>query len=579
MNELIQFIFSLGDQVDPIGKSIIKLIYFFFWIGVAVYGLHVLRLCGEYIILRYIKNYIKINHGLGDISSDYLDKLGAKIYIKYSIIYRRIHDLAQIKKNGGQIDNDTLGDIHAGEASRKGNLSSYILGILIILGLIGTLRGLINAIIEVQPLLQDIQDLDQLPTISAALRQTLAGMNTAFGTTLVGLGTSLLLGFCGWFFNQVNSTFLTHFERYVSTDILPHFTQAPESAIESTVIQLAECTDTLKLATKENAIRMQEAIDKITGTPWNEYLESPYLLIMNIKTSSENLYKSLEDIRSYQREMKLAVESFDEFARNSMTQISEFQSAVEGYKEFTNKSIETFTESITRSMSQITEYQEALRDGLDNVVPSLQIEREALRLMLEKESSELKETMEESRKTQARFVDEIAEALQERLQSIADSQQVMVQELQQLAGELKIRSALEKQTQEFQAIKSQLIENQKETVDSLTELKNDLQVRDAIEAQNKVFGRIESHLGGQATLVSEQKDILKTLDSSVKQLQQTYSKTSADDQEATQKLLHQISLNFITMTEKMEDLNKAMSRPGVYRWGSEIRRWFGFSRK
>ena len=85
-----------------------------------------------------------------------------------------------------KVDNDVLGDIHAGAASRKAGLSNYILGILIILGLVGTLWGLTTAVIEVQPLLEDIDDLDQLPQISQALQETLKGMGTAFKTTLAG---------------------------------------------------------------------------------------------------------------------------------------------------------------------------------------------------------------------------------------------------------------------------------------------------------------------------------------------------------------------------------------------------------
>ena len=82
-------------------------------------------------------------------------------------------------------------------------------------------------------MLQDIQDIEQFPQIAEALRQTLAGMDTAFATTLVGLGTSLLLGFGGWAFNFVNSAFLTYFERVVSTDVMPHFTQTTFWAVRS----------------------------------------------------------------------------------------------------------------------------------------------------------------------------------------------------------------------------------------------------------------------------------------------------------------------------------------------------------
>ena len=563
MNELLTYINSLED---PIGKAIISWIFIIFWIGVINYIVHIALQWGwEWFNLYRIKNYIKINHGLGDISTDLLDKLRTPKFARFSIIYRRIRDLVQIKQNGGQIDNDALGDIHAGESSRKAALSSYILGILIILGLIGTLRGLITAIVEVQPLLQDIQDIDQFPKISEALRETLAGMETAFVTTLAGLLTSIGLGFGGWLFNLSNSAFLTRFERFVSIEIIPHFTQAPESAIESVVEELTECTETLKLASQNIVRSMQQAVQLLTDSSWGGHLEQQYVLAINFGETSKNLLESLEGIKEHQALIENTVGSFKNMTGESMSQISVFQSTVETFKESTKETVEAFKESIAQSISQISGYQEALREGLEDAVPKLK-----------NESEELKATIRAAHNSQARFVDEIANTLQKRLQSIADNQQVMVQELQQLAGELKIRTALEKQNQVFEGIKTQLIDNQNETAGILSQLKDDLQVQDVIEAQNKVFGRIEAHLGGQGTLVAEQKEVMQTLNTSVKQLQQTFSKAESDEQQRTEKMLQQISLNFVTLSEKMETLNNTMSRPGLYRWGSEIRRWFGF---
>ena len=83
------------------------------------------------------KAILKTTKVLGDISPSLLDKLREQRFIvqKYlviSSIYKRIRDLVHIKQNGGEINPDVLGDIHAGTASRKAGLSNYILGILII---------------------------------------------------------------------------------------------------------------------------------------------------------------------------------------------------------------------------------------------------------------------------------------------------------------------------------------------------------------------------------------------------------------------------------------------------------------
>ena len=289
IDELLQNILSLGifSLEDPFGRNIVRLIFYVFWLGVINYAVHILRIGYNYFCLKRVQSYIKDNHGLGDISPSLLDKLRAQEfivqnYLVISSIYKRIRDLVHIKQNGGEIDHDVLGDIHAGAASRKAGLSNYILGILIILGLIGTLKGLITAVIEVQPLLRDIQDLDQFPTISNALQHTLSGMSTAFVTTFAGLVTSLGLGLCGWLFNLSNSAFLTKFETVVSTEIIPHFTQAPESAVESSMDRLQVSVDEFKLATEDNVRKMEQAIQQLTEQSWDAYLEQQYVITQEL---------------------------------------------------------------------------------------------------------------------------------------------------------------------------------------------------------------------------------------------------------------------------------------------------------
>ena len=682
MNELIKFIFNIGNQADPLGRNIIQLIYTFFWIGVAVYVLHVLRLCGEYIILRRFQNYTKINNGLGDISSNLIVRLrDAKVFLiplsfiyQRCNIYKRIHDLAQIKENNGEIDPDALGDIHAGEASRKGGLSNYILGILIILGLIGTLRGLILAIDKVQLVLQDIQDIEQFPQIAEALRQTLAGMDTAFATTLVGLGTSLILGFGGWFFNLVNSAFLTNFERVVSTDVMPHFTQTPELAIESNIGQLTKSTDDFK-----NTVNlMGEKLLRLSDSSWDGSLQQLYVFVNMFGEASDILHKSSnemaesqKDIQSIigksQEEIQSTVKAFEKLTEASMVKIDGYQSAIESYKDSVAQSmshleeyqeslrkgldntVDAFRELMTESMSKVSDsheglrkgldntvdafrtyvadYQEQMREGLDNTVDSFrELMTESMSKIshyqetlihglgnvvpdIRRESEVFKETIREYQESQTKFINELADTLLQKLQPITESQQMIVEEFQQVrdklgdvARGLDIRSALEKQNevfegfnnqiaetisqlierqnQVFDGIKLQLIDNQNETANMLSRLISELDIRSALEAQNKVFGKIEAHLGGQATLVAEQKEIIQTLNNNVQQLQQTLN------QQGTERILNQISQKFDTLGEnfgtlgnKLDTLNTTMSKPNLYRWGSEIRGWIPFIRK
>ena len=652
IDELLQNILSLGifSLEDPFGRNIVRLIFYVFWLGVINYAVHMLRIGYNYFCLKRVQSYIKNNHGLGDISPSLLDKLRAQEfivqnYLVISSIYKRIRDLVHIKQNGGEIDHDVLGDIHAGTASRKAGLSNYILGILIILGLIGTLKGLITAIIEVQPLLRDIQDLDQLPTISNALQRTLSGMSTAFVTTFAGLVTSLGLGLCGWLFNLSNSAFLTKFETVVSTEIIPHFTQAPESAVESSMDRLQVSVDEFKLATEDNVRKMEQAIQQLTEQSWDTYLEQQYVITQELSEIPAELRGSLGGINEYQVLIKSTVESSEETAKQFMDKISEFQTTVDTMAN-------DFKEMTKESISQVSKYQATLGEGLENVVLELKEESTGLKttvreaqssqaifvdelannladtltntletqlqsmlqpitdsqqvmieelregelkissalsqvsdyhatlleglenvvLELKEESTGLKTTVREAQSSQAIFVDELANnladtltntletQLQSMLQPITDSQQVMIDRLRE--GELKISSALENQNQVFERISTDLITNRHEIGNRLSLLIGELQIKPTLEAQNEVFGRIEGHLQGQREMVDEQREIMRTLDTSVKQLERTFSSAASDEQERTERMLKQLSSNFETLSEKIEALNHTMSQPG-----------------
>ncbi len=605
MNELLNLAFSLED---PIGKTIVNLIQIFFWIGVANYGWHLLRVIYESVCLFFVRKHIK-NHGFSDVSTDFLNRFSQSILFQkivgFSSIHRRIQNLVNIKQNGGEIDQDVLGDIHAGAISRKAGLSRYILGILIILGLVGTLWGLTKVVVEIQPILDNIDDLDQLPKISEALRETLKGMGTAFKTTLAGLLASFGLGFCGWLFNLANSVFLTQFEKTVSTEIIPHFTQTPETVIVSSMDGLKVTVDEFKLATETNVSKMQESIQQLTEKSWDAYLEQQFVITQELSEIPAELRESLGGINEYQVLIKSTVEESDKTTKQFMNKISEFQSTIEtianDFKGLTDRSVSQVTEyqsdlkSIVndfelfteRSMSQVSEYQSEVLAGLENVVSEFR-----------QESAGLKAAIDKAQESQSKFVDEFANnlsdtlantlktQLQSLLQPIVENQQVMVEGLREtgnnlraVANELQLRSALENQNIVFERIRSDLEQNQQLIANRLSQLIGELQIQDALVTQNKVFEQIGGHLEGQRELVNEQNEIMQTLDNSVKQLQKTFSKTESDDQQRTEQMIGELQKNFTALGEKMDTLNNTMSKPGLYRWGTEVRRWFRVFRR
>jgi len=90
-------------------------------------------------------------------------------------------------------------------------------------------------------------------------------------------------------------------------------------------------------------------------------------------------------------------------------------------------------------------------------------------------------------------------------------------------------------------------------------------------------------LVGRRELDSEQRQLLQTLITKVEQLAEIpaveINSTSGREpsEQTSPQLLSQISLKLETLNQKIDVLNNTTRQPGLDRWFSEIRRWFGGS--
>ncbi len=104
----------------------------------------------------------------------------------------------------------------------------YLVGLLVFLGLLGTFWGLLDTIASVG---KTIQAIDMRATDSATvfdelksgLAAPLGGMGTAFASSLLGLGGSLVLGFLELQASHAHSRFYNQLEEWLSgiTDVAP----------------------------------------------------------------------------------------------------------------------------------------------------------------------------------------------------------------------------------------------------------------------------------------------------------------------------------------------------------------------
>lgn len=100
------------------------------------------------------------------------------------------------------------------------DLSRYLIGLLIFLGLLGTFWGLLETVSAVSGVIANLSgatDAGSLFTdLQKGLKAPLSGMGTAFGTSLFGLAGSLVVGFVDLQSSQAQNRFYNELEEWLS---------------------------------------------------------------------------------------------------------------------------------------------------------------------------------------------------------------------------------------------------------------------------------------------------------------------------------------------------------------------------
>ncbi len=100
------------------------------------------------------------------------------------------------------------------------DISRYLVGLEIFLGLLGTFWGLLETIASVSNVIASLSTQTDVTTLfndlQAGLKAPLSGMGTAFGTSLFGLAGSLVLGFLDLQASQAQNRFYNELEEWLS---------------------------------------------------------------------------------------------------------------------------------------------------------------------------------------------------------------------------------------------------------------------------------------------------------------------------------------------------------------------------
>jgi hypothetical protein len=102
------------------------------------------------------------------------------------------------------------------------DISRYLIGLLVFLGLLGTFWGLLQTIGSIGDTIQSLDPNsgdanDVLDALKSGLKAPLDGMGTAFSSSLFGLAGSLVLGFLDLQAGRAQTRFYTELENWLSS--------------------------------------------------------------------------------------------------------------------------------------------------------------------------------------------------------------------------------------------------------------------------------------------------------------------------------------------------------------------------
>ena len=184
------------------------------------------------------------------------------------------------------------------------DISRYMTGLLVFLGLLGTFWGLIETVSSVGNVIQGLKASGDAGSMFDSLRDGLAaplsGMGISFSSSLFGLAGSLVLGFLDLQSSQAQNRFYTELEDWLSTTV---YDQAAEPAVPAGV------TGEVRSAIE----RLRDAVDqagagKSASAAMANLAEAIQGLVHHMRTEQQMIRDWVDSQAEQQREIKKLLE-------------------------------------------------------------------------------------------------------------------------------------------------------------------------------------------------------------------------------------------------------------------------------
>jgi hypothetical protein len=184
------------------------------------------------------------------------------------------------------------------------DISRYMTGLLVFLGLLGTFWGLIETVSSVGGVIQGLKASGDAGSMFDSLREGLAaplgGMGISFSSSLFGLAGSLVLGFLDLQSSQAQNRFYTELEDWLSTTVYDHAAEPIVAAGGASEVRGA-------------IERLREAVDQAGGSKaasaaMSNLAEAIQGLVHHMRTEQQMIRDWVDSQAEQQREIKKLLE-------------------------------------------------------------------------------------------------------------------------------------------------------------------------------------------------------------------------------------------------------------------------------
>ena len=183
------------------------------------------------------------------------------------------------------------------------DISRYMTGLLVFLGLLGTFWGLIETVSSVGGVIQGLKATGDAGSMFDSLREGLAaplsGMGISFSSSLFGLAGSLVLGFLDLQSSQAQNRFYTELEDWLSTTVYDHAVEPMAAGGAGEVRSAME--------------RLREAVEEAGGSKaasaaMSNLAEAIQGLVHHMRTEQQMIRDWVDSQAEQQREIKRLLE-------------------------------------------------------------------------------------------------------------------------------------------------------------------------------------------------------------------------------------------------------------------------------